>query len=509
MAADNALKLLLAHNSFEEANRIVSLLRNANYRSASKHVNKEDVLNKLLQDKSWDLIIAQFNGTDVPIKSIFSMLRKLNLDTPVVLISDEYNPSEIVEGLRLGAADIIPMDEDQHLLLSISRTLYDLEQRRRLRMCRRRYSDAESRCDRLLGSSEDAIAIVQEGTYLFANESYSQLFGYLNDESMLCLPVIDNISTEDRAQLKRFLRPIEANEEINSETLRFTGMTNNEIPVPIEVRIAQVDYQNEPALEFLITKAFLENQNDSLGETFSENTSGAVDIQRDKVIELINGTIRQAAQQHKTSVLLYITLDRYQKIQHEVGLQKMETLAWKLVEKIEAESKADYTLKRFKEDSFVMILPNTGADAGLMFASHLCKNIGQQVFDLDGRTLSITLGIGATVISETVTTAESCVEHALNAITELHTEKNSPDFANAAKLYESCIGPEFTEEDVEGIAKNMLKEKQFELLYQPIIPLHGERQEYYEVLMQVAPEAQGDHLPDNFIAKIFKTPTAI
>ncbi|MEH6468581.1 MAG: EAL domain-containing protein [Porticoccus sp.] len=509
MAADNALKLLLAHDDFEEANRIVSLLRNANYRSESKHVNKEDVLNKLLQDKPWDLIIAQLNGTNVPTKSIFSMIRKLNLDTPVVLISDEYNPSEIVEGLRLSAADVIPMDEDQHLLLSISRTLYDLEQRRRLRMCRRRYSDAESRCDRLLGSSEDAIAIVQEGTYLFANESYSQLFGYFKDESMLCLPVIDNISTEDRAQLKKFLRPIKADEEISSETLRFTGMTNNEIPVPIEMRIAKVDYQNEPALEFLITKAFLENQNGSLGGAFSEDTSSAVDIQRDKVIELINVTIRLAAQKHNTSVLLYITIDRYQNIQHEVGLQKTEDLVWQLIAKIEAESKAGYTLKRFKEDSFVMILPSTGADAGLMFASHLCENIDQQVFGLDDQTLSLTLGIGATVISEAVTTAESCIEHALSALTELHAEKNSPDFANAAKLYESGIGPEFTEEDVEGIAKNMLKEKQFELLYQPIIPLHGERQECYEVLMQVAPEAQGDHLPENFIAKVFKTPTAI
>ncbi len=509
MAADNALKLLLAHDSFEEANRIVSLLRNANYRSESKHVNKEDVLNKLLQDKSWDLIIAQFNGTDVPIKSIFSMIRKLNLDIPVVLISDEYNPSEIVEGLRLGAADVIPMDEDQHLLLSISRTLYDLEQRRRLRLCRRRYSDAESRSDRLLGSSEDAIAIVQEGTYLFANESYSQLFGYLNDESMLCLPVTDNISTEDRPRLKQFLRPIDAGEHINTETIRFTGMTNNEIPVPIEVRIAKVDYQSEPALEFLITKAFLENQNGSLGEAFNEKTSNAVDIQRDKVIELINGTIRQAAQKHNTSVLLYITLDRYQNIQNEIGLQKTENLVWQLIEKIESESKAGYILKRFKEDSFVMILPNTGADAGLMFGTHLCENIDQHVFEFDDQTLSLTLGIGATVISETVTTAENCIEHALSVLTELHSEQNSADYANAARLYESGIGPEFTEEDVEDIARTMLEEKQFELLYQPIIPLHGDPQEFYEVLMQVAPEAQGKHLPDNFIAKVFKTPTAI
>ena len=509
MAADNALKLLLAHDSFEEANRIVSLLRNANYRSESKHVNKEDVLAKLLQDKSWDLIIAQFNGTDIPIKSIFSRVRKLNLDTPVVLISDEYNPSEIVEGLRLGAADVIPMDEDQHLLLSISRTLYDLKQRRRLRLSHRRYADAEARCDRLLGSSEDAIAIVQEGTYLFANESYSQLFGYFNDESMLCLPVIDNISPEDRPQLKKFLKPIEADDVINTETLRFTGMTNNEIPLPIEVRVAKVDYQNEPALEFLITKAFLENQSDSLGAAISEKTSSAMDIQRDKVIELINGTIRQAAQKHNTSVLLYITIDRYQKIQNEIGLQKTEALVWQLIEKIESESKAGYILKRFKEDSFVMILPSTGADAGLMFGTHICENIDQHVFEFDDQTLLLTLGIGATVISETVTTAENCIEHALSVVTELHSEKNSADYANAAKLYESGIGPEFTEEDVEGIARTMLEEKQFELLYQPIIPLHGDPQECYEVLVQVAPEAQGAHLPENFIAKVFKTPTAI
>lgn len=509
MAADNSLKLLLVHDDLEIANRIVSLLRNANYRSESKHVTSDDILTKLLQDKTWDLVIAQFSGIDVPIKTIFSNIRKLNLDTPTVLISDEYNPSEIVEGLRLGAADIIPMDEDQHLLLSISRILYDLEQRRRLRLCRRRYADAEARCDRLLGSSEDAIAIVQEGTYLFANDSYSQLFGYLNDESIVCLPVIDNISAEDQPRMKKFLKPIDADTTISSETIRFTGVTNSDIPVPIEMHIAQVDYQSEPALEFLITKTFLENQCSGFDNTEEVLNTSSVDIQRDKVFEMINNTIRQAAQKHNTSVLLYITIDRYLNVQKELGLQETEELVWQLVEKIKAEGKESYRLKRFKEDSFVMTLPNTGADAGLMFASHLCEAVDQAIFELNNQTISLTLGIGATVISETVSTAECCIEHALNAITELHTERDSTDYANGAKLYESSIGPEYTEEDVEDTAKAMLAEKQFELLYQPVIPLHGEPQEFYEVLMQVKPEATGDHLPEHFIAKVFKTPTAI
>ena len=108
MAADHSLKLLLTHNSFEEANRVVSLLRNANYRAESKHVDKLDVLSKLLESKPWDLIIAQFNGQDIPIKSVFTTIRKLNLDVPVILLTDEHSMTEIVEGLRLGAADVVP-----------------------------------------------------------------------------------------------------------------------------------------------------------------------------------------------------------------------------------------------------------------------------------------------------------------------------------------------------------------------------------------------------------------
>jgi PAS domain S-box-containing protein len=256
------------------------------------------------------------------------------------------------------------MNEDQRLLLVIARTLYDLEQRHRLRQSRRLYSDSENRCDRLLGSSIDAIAIVQEGTYLYTNDSYAQLFGYVNSEGMLCMPVIDTLATEEQENLKEYLRPIEADEESPNKTINFTGMTSDEIPVPIEAKISKVDYQGEPALEFLIAKDFLEGQTGTPIET-STGTSSSISIQRNKVIELINATIRQAAQKHNTSALLYITIDRYLNVQSEIGIQKVEELISLLLEKIDAETKDNHSLNRFTEDSFIMVVPNTSADAVL------------------------------------------------------------------------------------------------------------------------------------------------
>ncbi|WP_461516705.1 GGDEF/EAL domain-containing response regulator [Porticoccus sp.] len=506
MASDNALKLLLVHDSFEEANRIVSLLRNANYRAESKHVDQEDVLSKLLQDKPWDLIIGQASNTKLPVKAIFSLIRRLNTDTPVILISDENRPQDIVEGLRLGAADVIPMDEDQHLLLVVARTRYDLEQRRRLRNFRRRYAESESRCERLLSSSVDAIAIVQEGTYLFVNDSYAQLFGHLEGDNMSCLPVLDTIAREDHPRLKEYLRPIEENEDIYAKHLTFTGITNDRIPVPIEARIAKVDYQGEPALEFLISREFLDGATSNL-EGILTDDGNAISIQRDKVIEIINIAIRQAAQKHNSSIMLYITLDNYLNTLSEIGIQNTEQLISQLVEKINEENQQGFPFMRFKEDTFVMIMQSTGADAGLHYATHLCESIVASIFELEDRTYTLTLGIGATVISETVTTAEGCIDRALSALNELY-QANDARFANGAKLYESEIGHEFCEEDLTDSARAMLEGKQFELFYQPVIPLQGTKEEFYEVLLHTKEGPQTTSLPENFIAKVFKTTVA-
>ena len=506
MASDKALTLLLAHDSFEEANRIVSLLRNANYRVESKHVEQVEVLSKLLQDKPWDLIIGQCNGTKTPIKSIFSQIRRLNTDTPAILISEEYNPREIVEGLRLGAADVVPMDEDQQLLLVINRTLYNLEQRRRLRQCRRQYADSETRCDRLLATSVDAIAIVQEGTYLFVNDSFAQLFGHLDSDSMVCLPVIDTIAPEDQPRLREYLRPIDGEEDIFVESITFTGITNDRIPVPIEARIAKVDYQGEPALEFLISREFLDGTISDGADPMLEEAD-AVGIQRDKVIDMINSAIRHAALKHSSATMLYITMDNYPNILSEIGIQNTEQLVTQLVEKINEENPEDFPLKRFKEDTFVMIMTNTGTEASLQYAANLCETVAAHIFELEDRTFTLTLGIGASVISETVATAEGCIDRALSALNELY-EANDGKFANGAKLYETEIGHEFCEEDLDDVARTMLEEKQFELFYQPVIPLQGQDAEFYEVLLHTRESDKTASLPDNFIAKVFKTPLA-
>src|SRR5690606_17142994 len=112
-------------------------------------------------------------------------------DIPIILIIDAHDPSLIVDGLKMGAADVIPMDEDQHLIQVVERTLHDLEQRRRQRYWKRRFAESENRFESLISSSQDGIAIIQEGTYVLVNGAYADYFGHSSPDEMNLLPVMD------------------------------------------------------------------------------------------------------------------------------------------------------------------------------------------------------------------------------------------------------------------------------------------------------------------------------
>ena len=134
------------------------------------------------------------------------------------------------------------IDDDQHLLLVVSRALYNLDQRRRLRHWKRRYSEVETRCQQLLGNSRDAIAIIKEGTYIYSNDSYAQLFGYMDSDEMLCLPVIDTIAPEDQQQIKGLLKAQYSDSTWESGQHRFKGMRGDDLPIELTVTISQIEY---------------------------------------------------------------------------------------------------------------------------------------------------------------------------------------------------------------------------------------------------------------------------
>lgn len=502
-AADDNIKVLLVLEDKNEANRLLSLLRNASYRIDSKHTDKQDVFNKLIQDVHWDLVIAQIRSESFPARDIFNHIRRQNQDLPVILIAQETDPTLVVEGLRLGAADVVGMDQDQHMLLVVSRTLHNLEQRRKLRQWKRRYYDSESRTERLLQSSRDGIAIIQEGTYLYANRSFARLLDYNEGDDLECMPMLDSIAPEDQDKLKEYLLPITPDQLIETRELEFTAVTANGQSAPLSGVISQVEYKNEPALELLIPGAFASESLDEMMAVEASPSSSSIHLNR--VIDSINNAIRRATQKNLSSALLLIEMDGHESLKEELGIAKTEALVTKLSELLQSEvADSGNQLERYQEERFVLVMPNTASDAGLAYAQELCEKVAAQMLELGEQTFNVTLSIGVSVISELSATVESCIAMSEEALKTIHGDDRGGSAGNSAALYSRDEDEsEQGKVDIEKLGKALLESEQFKLTYQPIITLHGEPREIYEVLLNVGGEVSPKDLPADFIGQLF------
>src|SRR5690606_24607602 len=191
MTSTHTIRLLILNDSRPEAERLISMLHNAGLPNRAQHVESEEVLVKLLQEQSWDLLIAHDQTSNVTPQNAIKQINRLNKDVPVALLHDDESLSAVVDGMKMGAVDVVRLDDDQHLLLVIERELANREARQAKRVADRRFREAERRSQQLLDSSRDAIAYVQDGLYLYANESFAELFGYEDKDDIECMPIMD------------------------------------------------------------------------------------------------------------------------------------------------------------------------------------------------------------------------------------------------------------------------------------------------------------------------------
>ena len=212
MLSQGLMNILIIGNSHDDANRFSSILRSVDYQVDAKLVSNEEELQKYLSMRNWDLLLAPINYSTLPIQNIFQRIRRSERDIPVILINNEYDPAKLIEGLRLGAQDVVI--EDQHFLKVVERSLAEVYERRKCREWERKLSLAEKRAQHLMDTSRFPIAVVQEGTYVYANEACAAVFGFDQPDEMLCLPIIDNIAASDREKINAYMVPLEAQHEI-------------------------------------------------------------------------------------------------------------------------------------------------------------------------------------------------------------------------------------------------------------------------------------------------------
>ncbi|WP_020207755.1 EAL domain-containing response regulator [Gilvimarinus chinensis] len=496
MTPNDTIRLLILNDSQAEAERLISMLHNAGHPNRAQHVSTSEALVKLLEDQVWDLAIGHDKTQSLTPTQAIQIIRRLNKDVPLILQTDEEGSLPVVEGMKIGACDVIRLDEDQHLLLAIQREMNNRHQRQDKRIAERRFRESERRAQSLLDSSRDAIAYVQDGLYLYANESFAELFGYEDKDDIDCMPIMDMVVDSDQTRLKEFLKNFTLKGvDAESTQLNFKGLRQDGSSTDIALEVAHATYDEEPCIQFLARATRTEGPSTQELEAVKSRDVVTGLYNRSFMISHADKAI-DAIHDGQSRALLYIDINDFaENVQSKLGVSGADLALEDLAKLFSSQLQEGETLARFGDSSFTLLSGQTTAKDAVARAEKICQLVADHIVEVNRKTLQLNASIGVSLINENTVNAETVIEQAIDA-----AEKARDSEETSALLYEPPISAEEKEEknllaDIHHALNNDL----FRLMFQPIISLRGSDEEYYEVLLRLTNQDGEEVSPNRFL----------
>ena len=477
---NEAVRLLILHDSQDEAEQLINELRNFGHATRAHQVEDEADLKDVLNSGEWDLFLSRPETEILNISNVIEQLKKSKKDIPLIILSDDNESETITNGLKSGAQDVVPSNERDRLKLVVTRELNNLYDRRLRKKSEQALEEVEKRCTLLLDSSRDAITYVHDGMHIYANDSYIEMFGYDDSEDIEGLPIMDMIAGKDKDKFKEFLRNY--NQDGQTADLTCHGITTQEEEISLKMNFSPASYDGEPCTQIILR---LDKDDEELAEKLKELSSQDIStglFHRTYFIENLDQAISQVNNSKPTG-LLYIHIDDFNKSKSmDIGSKDATRKAFAdLLKKCAPEP---HIISSFSDDTYALVQPDSSKEKSMELAEKIRHAIEETIFKIGNQTLQLTASIGVSLLEkDNVPTSSSGLINQAHEASDLAREKNN---GNAVDFY---IPPDL--EESAGLVANIekaLDEGTLKLLFQPIISLRGESTEHYEALVRMVGE---------------------
>lgn len=494
----DTVHLLIADPSQNDAEKVVSLLRNSGKATRVQLVNNEDDIQESLKSGTWELFVVREGHPQVKAEDVLAELKKLEKDIPCIVLNDELDDDIIVKYMRLGAKDVIPFKHTKHLVLAINRELDGLESRRTKRSMLRTLKDAEKRCELLLDSSKDAIAYVNDGMHVYANSSYMDFYGYDDFDDLMCIPVLDTLSSASQAGFKEATREFTQN-NMDSRQISSIACLSDDTEVKVTMTLSSATYDGEECMQLVIRP---EENSAELEEKLRDISSKDLLTglyNRNYLVDQIEKSAKLAESGTVTSAVFYIALDNFRQIRSNVGIAGADMVISDIAHTIEKICNDQQVLGRISDDTYGILFNQCDEQTALDHAEKIRKAVEDHLSDVSGRTIQVTCSIGIAMINETAPSAQDLLGRAHTASDQVRKQEDFEN-GNGVLVYKPKAA-EHVDEDTSSVSslQKALDDNRFKLLFQPIISLRGQSDEHYEAFLRMMDSEGKEVSPYDFL----------
>ncbi len=174
-----ALNVLHIEDSADDSIILTRTLRQGGYDLTLTRVDNAASLEAALNERSWDVVIADWNVPSIHVLSVMQQLKQADKDLPFIIVSGAIGEEAAVEAMLAGANDYVMKNKLARLVPAIERELRETAVRRRKQAVEQSLIEFEQRLELALEGGSIGIwdLCIPTGVALY-DTHWAQMLGY-------------------------------------------------------------------------------------------------------------------------------------------------------------------------------------------------------------------------------------------------------------------------------------------------------------------------------------------
>jgi diguanylate cyclase (GGDEF)-like protein/PAS domain S-box-containing protein len=496
MLPEPITKLIIAEDQAEDAEQIISVLRNSGIALRPQRISTEAELAACLELFTPDLVLANPACKEVSIETIARALNATGKDVALLALTDRLTDDTVASILAHESIRGIALRSRHDQLQAVVRRELDaLNTRRNVRRLEAALRESERRCDALLDSSRDPIAYIHEGTHVRANNAYLEMFGFESFEEVEGLTILDLVAPQHTADFKDLLKRLARGEKpppkLDLAAKRGDGSTFEAV-----MEFSPATYEGEPCQQivFRLPAADTATEEELRRLKTEDPLTGLYN--RGHFLELIDEAVARTINGASDQALLLLEPDNYRAVLNTVGIAGADDVLRQLAETIKQRLRESDRAGRIGDHSFGILLTNHAQAEVQQIAEALRTSVETTIIEAGGRSTSLTISIGGSLLGEKNAKSQvllSLADDALRAAAGQGGNRLDIHDPAAADKAEQAREQQWLD-----LIDAALEQDGFVLYYQPIVSLQGDEGEFFEVLVRMQGPTE-EVMPTHFL----------
>ncbi len=491
MKTDSVIKILFIENSVEDAEQIITLLRNAGIAVRPARATTPEQIHSALEELGPDLVLFNPSVNGLPLRSVAQQIDASARDIALIACVAKMDDQGIADMFQDGVQGVGSRGQPKQMITVIKREFDSLNTRRQVRRLESALRESERRCDALLDSSNDPIAYVHEGMHVRANRSYLDTFGYADYDDLLGLPVLDLIAPADSEAFKNLLRALSRGEKadyrLELHARRADGST-----FPATAEFAHATFEGETCLQIVFRRQQIDP---ALVEQLQRDSVTGL-YNRARTLEFIDNAVGAASEGRKGQSLLLIEPDNWNQIVNGIGLGKADELLAAFAHRVTMQLGQEDVAGLLAEHTIGVILHTDSDEAIREWIGALQQAISREIFDLGTQSITLTVSIGGSLLGEKNANTDMLLNQASQALRSAQSQGGNRNELHDPAAREKADAER--ERNWLGLLRQALTQNEFMLYHQQTISLQDAEGDYSEILLRMN-GPQGEVSPGFFM----------